>query len=133
MVRIPRMGVDRLVLLQPLAHRRPFEPDVAAQQLNRRGRVPPGRRRRDGTARPHIEDLGRTALPRGQRPPRGGQFGQHVPQREVVRGVVRDLPYQERMTCVRDDMTGQVGADALATRFDSHVAVSLLLVSFRDA
>ena len=46
----------------------------------------------------------------------------HVAGRDVVRGIVRNLPDQGRVTGVGDEPAGEVGADPLRARLDPHRA-----------
>jgi hypothetical protein len=112
---------DLLVLLEPAVHGVPVEADEAAELFDGRlGVVPRG-----------VLGLPVAALDRevvGVSPTRRvtsatarrEELHADVVAREVVGGVVRDLPDQLRLERVGDELAAQVGPDPLRPVFDAH-------------
>ena len=94
-VRVARMCVHRLVLLQPLGHRVPVQPNQIAELLERRIRILERRRARHGGANGDIVNMAVATTRRVVDPSRRDQFGAHVGAGKVVGGVVGLLPNQD--------------------------------------
>src|SRR5215475_5092878 len=105
------MDEDLLVLLEPPAHGVPLEADQLAQLVDRRLRVVPGSVLDLAVAALHGEVVGVATTRRTSCVPvRSQQFHAYVLPREVIRGIVRDLPYQLEALRVGDELSAEVGS-----------------------
>jgi hypothetical protein len=116
-VRVARVGVDRLVLLEPLAHRAPVQPDQVPQ-LRQRGLGILQRSRRASAGRLDVEDLRVAAAGECSVRPTGDQLGPDIGRRQVVDRVMRPLPDEDRVDGVGDYLAGQIGTHSFAARLD---------------
>src|SRR5262245_51365091 len=119
LVRVAWVDEDLLVLLEPSVHGIPFKADQIAQLFDRRLRVVPG----------GVLDLAVAALDSklvGVAPARrtlgvsarSQQLHAHVLPREVIRGVIGDLPHELEALCVGDEFSAEVGTHSFSSAID---------------